>query len=166
MGGDVNSKTQLPLINDQPKTNVNTMADLIQQYGWTAVPRSPDKLVASRINPQSSKALKIEDIPLPDDNLSQEVIKYAKANLPIETFNHSMRVYFYGTNPTPFITNHTEPKLTPLFRPRNNNPTLPLLVLHAPNPPPNSPPSRHRHNSRKPVLHQPVLRVQRRLARS
>ncbi|KAK3051615.1 hypothetical protein LTR09_007270 [Extremus antarcticus] len=71
-------------------TEVNT------KYGWNAVHRSLDKLVAGRTNSQPSKPVKVDDIPFPDDELAQQVMKYAKEKLPAETFNHSMRVYYYG----------------------------------------------------------------------
>lgn len=72
-------------------TEVNT------KYGWNAVHHSLDKLVAGRTNPQPSNPVKVEDIPLPNDNLAQQVMKYANEKLPAETFNHSMRVYYYGS---------------------------------------------------------------------
>ncbi len=75
-------------------TEVNT------KYGWNAVHRSLDKLVAGRTNSQPSKPVKVDDIPFPDDELAQQVMKYAKEKLPAETFNHSMRVYYYGSPPT------------------------------------------------------------------
>ncbi|KAK8196712.1 hypothetical protein M8818_006879 [Zalaria obscura] len=73
------------------------MSKTEEEYGWTAVPRSLAKLVASRENKQSPKPIKIEEIPLPDSPLVQSVLQYAKENLPRETFHHSMRIFYYGT---------------------------------------------------------------------
>ncbi|KAK5164842.1 uncharacterized protein LTR77_009506 [Saxophila tyrrhenica] len=71
-------------------------ADTNTKHGWTPVHRSLDKLVASRTNLQPSKPVAIDDIPLPSGALAEQVLKYAKENLPTETLNHSMRVYYYG----------------------------------------------------------------------
>ena len=74
------------------------MSKTVQEHGWTAVPRSLEKLVASRRNPQLSKPMTIESIALPDSPLVKQVLKYAEENLPSQTFNHSMRVYYYGND--------------------------------------------------------------------
>lgn len=78
------------------------MAELTETHGWTAVPRSLDKLIASRVEPKPSQPVQVEDIPLPDTALVKQVMQYAKAHLSVQTFNHSMRVFYYGT---PY-TNH------------------------------------------------------------
>lgn len=72
------------------------MSKTVEEYGWTAVPRSLDKLVNSRKDPKPSKPMSVDDIPLPDSPLVKTVLKYAQENLPRQTFNHSMRVFFYG----------------------------------------------------------------------
>ena len=72
------------------------MSKIVEEHGWTAVPRSLDKLVASCKDPKSSKPVSVDDIPLPDSPLVQSITKYAKENLSKQTFNHSMRVFFYG----------------------------------------------------------------------
>lgn len=73
------------------------MGHIARDHGWTAVPRSLEKLIASRRDPKLSAPSVVDDIPLPDNALVQQVMKYAKDNLPPETFNHSMRVYFFGS---------------------------------------------------------------------
>ena len=73
------------------------MSKTIEEHGWTAVPRSLEKLVAGRKDPKPSKAMKLAEIPLPHSPLVQSVMQYAQQHLPAETFNHSMRVYYYGT---------------------------------------------------------------------
>ena len=67
-----------------------------QQHGWSAVPRSLDKLVASRKNPQSPRPIKVEDISIPESSLVKQITEYAKGNLPGPAFNHSMRVFYFG----------------------------------------------------------------------
>ena len=65
-------------------------------HGWTAVPRSLEKLVASRKDKKPSQPIRIEDISTPNSQIVQDVMKYAQARLPAEAFNHSMRVYYFG----------------------------------------------------------------------
>lgn len=72
------------------------MEDATLEHGWTTVPRSLEKLVNSRKSPRQSTPLTTDDIFLPDSELVQQVSKYAKDRLPAETFNHSMRVFYYG----------------------------------------------------------------------
>lgn len=70
----------------------------IEAYGWQAVPRSNAAIL--------SMAQKFSEAPvfifpeleqnLTQTDLTQKVEKYAKKQLPIETFNHSMRVFLYG----------------------------------------------------------------------
>ena len=72
------------------------MADATHEHGWTAVPRSLDILVKGRKNPKASTPLTIDDISLPNSDLVQHIMKYTKDHLPAETFNHSMRVFYYG----------------------------------------------------------------------
>ena len=81
-----------------PLPSNNKMSNATQEHGWTAVPRSLDKLVASRRDPKASTPVRVDDIPLPDSPLAKEVLTYAKQNLPLQTFNHSMRVYYYGSS--------------------------------------------------------------------
>ncbi|KAL1306729.1 hypothetical protein AAFC00_005394 [Neodothiora populina] len=72
------------------------MSKIVEEHGWTPVPRSLDKVVNSRKDPQPPKAVTVDDFPPPTSPLVQTVTKYARENLPQETFNHSMRVYYYG----------------------------------------------------------------------
>lgn len=72
------------------------MSKTEQEHGWTAVPRSMEKLLASRRDPKPSQPVNVEDVPIPVGPLVEQITKYAKENLPEETFNHSMRVYYYG----------------------------------------------------------------------
>ncbi|OBT38954.1 hypothetical protein VE00_10896, partial [Pseudogymnoascus sp. WSF 3629] len=67
----------------------------IKAYGFTALPRPMDTLLAARQDPQPPTPLTTADIPLPSSPLVDAVLDYAKRELPIETFNHSMRVFYY-----------------------------------------------------------------------
>jgi cyanamide hydratase len=81
------------------KKNSNTiMSNPIEQYGFTAVPRSLDKLIAGRSTGATSKAVTVDGIELPNTPLAKSIQAYAKEHLPRQTYNHSMRVYYYGKN--------------------------------------------------------------------
>ncbi|KFY73657.1 hypothetical protein V499_06279 [Pseudogymnoascus sp. VKM F-103] len=68
----------------------------IKTYGFAALPRSTAALLASRVDPKQPTELGVDDIPLPDSPLAGKVVEYARKELPVETFNHSMRVFYYG----------------------------------------------------------------------
>ncbi|KAI7553117.1 cyanamide hydratase [Hortaea werneckii] len=72
------------------------MATPIEKHGWTAVPRSLEKLLAERQEKREPRPVKVEDLPLPDGSLVGKVMDYARTHLPAQTFNHSLRVFFYG----------------------------------------------------------------------
>ncbi|KAH8077082.1 hypothetical protein BXZ70DRAFT_705897 [Cristinia sonorae] len=73
----------------------------ISFYGFTAVPRDPDILfrdhpTASGPNPKQD-LFTVTDFPLPNSPLVQAVRDFVKGELTEQTFNHSHRVYIYGT---------------------------------------------------------------------
>lgn len=73
--------------------------DPVTEYGFTAVPASAKQILAS--NKPSSPLpppppFPPSSIPLPDTALAKRVQAYAKAHLPEPTYNHSLRVYYYG----------------------------------------------------------------------
>jgi cyanamide hydratase len=72
------------------------MSDIIEQFGFTAVPRSLDKLIATQSAKATSTPVSVNDIDLPTTPLATSIHAYAKENLPRQTYNHSMRVYYYG----------------------------------------------------------------------
>jgi hypothetical protein len=79
----------------------NTMADNSKEqelaaHGWTAVPRSQSKIIADLEDPKPANIV-VEDIQVPDSDVARKTYEYAKKELPEKTFNHSMRVYYYGT---------------------------------------------------------------------
>ncbi|KAL6721713.1 hypothetical protein ACLMJK_000818 [Lecanora helva] len=72
------------------------MTDLISTHGWTAVPRDTSLLLDGKKNIVQPKSTGVNDISLPKTPLAQNVLEYAKRELREETFNHSMRVFYYG----------------------------------------------------------------------
>jgi cyanamide hydratase len=70
----------------------------IEAYGWTAVPRNTEFLKADSAASTAGAAppMSISSLPLPSSPLAKSVLAYAQQELGIETFNHSMRVYYYG----------------------------------------------------------------------
>jgi len=72
-------------------------SDPIMTYGWMVLPRDPSIILNGKKNVKVPEPVKVDSIPLPDTELAKTVMKYAKKELREETFNHSMRVYYYGT---------------------------------------------------------------------
>ncbi|TCD60598.1 hypothetical protein EIP91_009829 [Steccherinum ochraceum] len=70
-------------------------------YGFTAVPRDPDVLfkdhpTASGPHPKQD-LFTADDFPLPSSPIVKEVRDFVKKELNEQTYNHSHRIYFYGT---------------------------------------------------------------------
>lgn len=82
------------------------MSDIIEQFGFTAVPRSLDKLIATQSTKKTSTLVSVDEIDFPKTPLAASIHTYAKENLPRQTYNHSVRVYYYGKllNQTPQFT--------------------------------------------------------------
>ncbi|KZT09145.1 cyanamide hydratase [Laetiporus sulphureus 93-53] len=75
--------------------------DDVAFYGFTPVPRDPDVLfkdhpTASGPNPKQELVV-ASDFPLPDSSVVRAVKDFVKAELDEQTYNHSHRVYIYGT---------------------------------------------------------------------
>ncbi|KAF2844428.1 putative cyanamide hydratase [Plenodomus tracheiphilus IPT5] len=68
----------------------------IRTYGWTALSCDPKQWggVQSFNNPPKPQLC--ADVPIPDTALAQKSMDYARKELPAPTFNHSMRVFYYG----------------------------------------------------------------------
>lgn len=65
--------------------------------GWTALPLDASKLFNGKPYRTTPSSLKVADITFPqNDPIVSKIQNYAKEKLPIETYNHSMRVYYYG----------------------------------------------------------------------
>ncbi|RDW62476.1 hypothetical protein BP6252_11909 [Coleophoma cylindrospora] len=72
--------------------------EAIKLYGWQALPVEPklkkwlgDKKFVKEPVPQLCA-----DVTLPDTPVVKACLEYAQAELPPHTFNHSMRVFYYG----------------------------------------------------------------------
>ncbi|TWU71965.1 hypothetical protein ED733_001531 [Metarhizium rileyi] len=66
--------------------------------GWSAVPADAGKLFNGNTYKNTPTPLKVHDINFPsDDPIVVKVQDYAREKLPAKTYNHSMRVYYYGT---------------------------------------------------------------------
>ncbi|KDQ55949.1 hypothetical protein JAAARDRAFT_133045 [Jaapia argillacea MUCL 33604] len=77
------------------------VSDPVAFYGFTPVPRDPEVLfkdhpTASGDHPKQD-LLEVSNIPLPDSPLVNDVKAFVKNHLDEQTFNHSHRVYIYGT---------------------------------------------------------------------
>lgn len=76
--------------------HIVNMSDPIKAYGWTAQARDPKVFLReSRLFTTPSPVL-VESVRLPDTPLANNVLSYAQEELNIGTFNHSMRVFYYG----------------------------------------------------------------------
>lgn len=72
----------------------------IEEFGWIAVPRRISTLLEqSQASSQVAQPLLVSSIPVPDSSLAKAVNDYAKKELSMETYNHSMRVFYYGKCP-------------------------------------------------------------------
>ena len=182
-------RSNLHHLHHHNNDNRDTMTDPITLHGWTALPRDPATLLKGKQNP-SPKPLTVDDIELPSTHLAKEVLEYAKRELNEQTFNHSMRVFYYGKSSIlppqyppppppeqcarqPFLPfHHPDPCLrgpSPLtvnvHRSRHPTHPLPRVVPLTRNLPPHIPPPRHRHHRPQYPRHPPLLRILRRLPR-
>lgn len=74
-----------------------TERDLLSIHGWTAVPRDPNVILAGRPYIHSPSPLLVKDIAFPsEDAIVAKAQQYAQEKLPPQTFNHSMRVFYFG----------------------------------------------------------------------
>ena len=77
--------------------NMPIINPAVEAYGWTAVPRDLTALISSQSQATGPpKPILASSVVVPGTVLAKEVLEYAKKELPIEVFNHSMRVYYYG----------------------------------------------------------------------
>lgn len=69
----------------------------IAANGWTSVPANAGAIFGDYPFITKPEPLALSDIKFPfDDPTVAKTLKYAREKLHPETFNHSMRVYFYG----------------------------------------------------------------------
>ena len=64
------------------------------EYGFNPLPRSQEKLLKG--HRKDSPYISIDEITIPDTKVVRAVDEYVKKELNQETYNHSVRVYFYG----------------------------------------------------------------------
>jgi cyanamide hydratase len=65
------------------------------EYGFNPLPRNPEKILKGHT--KDSPYISIDDIPVPDTKTVRAVEEYVKKELSPETYNHSVRAYYYGT---------------------------------------------------------------------
>ncbi|KFG82198.1 hypothetical protein MANI_019231 [Metarhizium anisopliae] len=69
----------------------------IAANGWTKTPANAGLIFGNRLVCVETAALSMDDLTFPfGDVVVEKTMEYAKKVLHPETFNHSMRVYFYG----------------------------------------------------------------------
>lgn len=69
----------------------------VGENGWTAVPVDASKILNGRPYIHQPEALTVEKMSFPSyDPTVTSVQEYVKENLPRQTYNHSMRVYYFG----------------------------------------------------------------------
>lgn len=73
------------------------MSDAVKTYGWEAKPRDPSVFLRGKKNIKDPVPQTVASVQLPDSALTTSVLNYAQAELSTPTFNHSMRVFYYGT---------------------------------------------------------------------
>ncbi|KAH9901710.1 cyanamide hydratase [Xylariomycetidae sp. FL2044] len=72
-------------------------AEEISAHGWTAVPVDPNAILEGKPYIHRPSPRTVKDMPFPDDDpLVAKVQEYAKKHLDEQTYNHSMRVYYWG----------------------------------------------------------------------
>lgn len=76
----------------------NTKNAELSANGWSAVPRSFAKSLAD-VDKNKHAELSVPDASPPSTDLAKKVHAFAKQQLPEKTFNHSMRVWYYGKYP-------------------------------------------------------------------
>jgi cyanamide hydratase len=74
------------------------MENEVQANGWTAVPVSGKQIIEARGPISPPDPVKVEDVHFPlDDPIIVEAQAFVKRQLSPEAYNHSMRVYYWGT---------------------------------------------------------------------
>ena len=79
------------------------MSEAIKLYGWAAKLRDPAVFLEGKKNIKDPVPQIVESIKLPDTSIAKAVLEYARKELNSETFNHSMRVFYYGSLPSTTI---------------------------------------------------------------
>jgi hypothetical protein len=77
-------------------TMTTSREEQIKEYGWSAVSRDPKQSGGLKKYNHIPTPLFVKDVAIPNSPLAKKVMEYAKAELPEPTFNHSMRLFYYG----------------------------------------------------------------------
>lgn len=74
--------------------------DTVALHGWTAVPRDAKVILGGRPYINKPESLLVKDIKFPsEDPIVAQISEYAQEKLSPQTFNHSMRVYYFCKSP-------------------------------------------------------------------
>lgn len=65
------------------------------QNGWAAVPRSFKSSLAD-VDKNKQAELSVRNANPPDSDIANKTHEFVKQQLPGKTYNHSMRVWYYG----------------------------------------------------------------------
>ncbi len=93
-----------------------TTNDPVAEHGWTAVPLDAEAIFKGKPYLHKPTPVLVKDIHFPsDDPLVAKAQQYAKEQLPQQTYNHSMRIFYWGTppSPLPFHPNQHNPLTKP-----------------------------------------------------
>lgn len=71
----------------------------IAEYGWTALSCDSLQWGGDKKNNRDPEPQLCSQKPLPNTPLIKAAMEYIKVELPEHTFNHSMRVFYYGQSP-------------------------------------------------------------------
>ncbi len=75
----------------------STTSAQIAEHGWTAVPLDANAIFNGKPYLHKPTPVLVADIHFPsDDPLVAKVQAYAREHLPPQTYNHSMRVFYFG----------------------------------------------------------------------
>jgi cyanamide hydratase len=75
-------------------------SDSVALHGWTAVPRDAKAILDGKPYINKPTSLLVKDIQFPSsDPIVSKVRDYAQEKLSPQTFNHSMRVYYFCESP-------------------------------------------------------------------
>ncbi|KAF3931027.1 hypothetical protein ABW20_dc0103224 [Dactylellina cionopaga] len=76
---------------------MSSNTDNVALHGWTAVPRDSNAILEGKPYLNKPELLLVTDIPFPtEDVVVSKVQEYAKQKLSSQTYNHSMRVYYFS----------------------------------------------------------------------
>ncbi|KAH6634873.1 hypothetical protein B0J18DRAFT_32755 [Chaetomium sp. MPI-SDFR-AT-0129] len=74
------------------------MSDAIAEHGWTAVPVDAEAIFNGKPYLHKPGPASVKDFPFPsDDPIVAKTQAYAKEHLPQQTYNHSMRVFYWAS---------------------------------------------------------------------